>query len=257
MKETARLQSSRQSSRQLILGIDPGLRRTGWGLITRKPSSYTNGRQGKSILRYIDCGVIVPNPKQADGLRLNTIFTALQELLIAKNPHAVAIETVFVNQNPKTSILLGQARGVALLAAARADHQPHSFSPLEVKRSVCGVAFADKDQIALHVHQTLPATAEEKRGDALDALAIAICYANFCLQQENTPLGKNTPPAEEEGKKQTRKTTSRKNNAKTKPKTKAKAVKAAEATAVSVNTYTKATPEIPSSTLSGTLSGRI
>ena len=197
--------------------MDPGLRRTGWGLI-----SCAKNRKPK----YIASGVIVPNAKEDDALRLDFIFSELTRLVGETRPHAIAVETVFVNKNPRTSLLLGQARGVALLAAARAGHRPRSFAPIEVKRAVTGDTFAPKEQVAEEVHRLLPAARRETRSDALDALAVAIC----CLR---APAAGDVPAKK---KKRKRKAKTAKVKTKTAPKT----------GAVKVKGKTKTTTKAPS-----------
>ena len=149
-----------------ILGIDPGLRLTGFGLIERHPG----GR-----LSYVASGVIrVPDGELP--ARLATIFTQLREVISEYRPHAAAIEKVFVNVNPHTTLLLGQARGAAICAAATAGLTVAEFTPMQIKQAVVGYGRATKQQVQAMVVKLLSLPGTPSR-DAADALACATCQA--------------------------------------------------------------------------------
>jgi crossover junction endodeoxyribonuclease RuvC len=150
----------------LILGIDPGLNRCGWGLVASEGAR----------LSHIAHGVIAPNAKQQLASRLLCLFEELGAILDRHNPHEVAVEETFVNNNARAALALGQARGVALAAAARRGVLVAEYSPATIKKSIVGSGAADKTQIAFMVRRLLP-TAGEVSADAADALGVALCHA--------------------------------------------------------------------------------
>jgi crossover junction endodeoxyribonuclease RuvC len=149
-----------------IIGIDPGLRRAGWGVVA------TDGGR----LRHVANGV-VGSGAGALAERLARLHAGLSAAIAAHAPDAGAIERTFVNADPAGALLLGQARGVALLALAQAGLDVAEYAPNEVKKAVVGVGHAAKEQVALMVRRLLPG-AEAARHDAWDALAIAIARAH-------------------------------------------------------------------------------
>ena len=150
-----------------ILGIDPGLTHTGWGLIESV---------GSRLIHVAD-GAISTKPATALPERLAFIYRALGELLREWTPAEAAIEHTYVNKNPAAALRLGQARGIALLAPAMAGLVVAEYQAMEVKRAVVGTGHADKIQVADMVRRLLPG-ARLARADAADALAIAICHAH-------------------------------------------------------------------------------
>lgn len=150
-----------------VLGVDPGTRRTGWGIVERDGSR----------LRLVDCGVIVAGDRKALELRLAAIHAGLIAAIGAHSPGAAAIEDVFFAKYPNGALKLGHARGVALLAAAQGGLEVHSYPPSVVKRAVSGGGRADKEQIARVVGAIL-GTRELPGHDATDALALAITHLN-------------------------------------------------------------------------------
>jgi crossover junction endodeoxyribonuclease RuvC len=155
-----------------ILGLDPGLLRTGWGLIESQA-----GR-----LRYLDCGVIRPAPTAPMADRLAELFDALDALIIRTAPQMAAVEETFVNKNPKSALSLGQARGIALMAPARAGVPVAEYAANTIKKSLVGVGHADKDQVTAMVRLLLPG-AQIRIADAGDALAVAVCHAHHLMTQ--------------------------------------------------------------------------
>lgn len=150
----------------LILGVDPGLNRCGWGLVASEGSR----------LSYVAHGVIKPSTAQQLASRLHDVFEGLCAVIEEYNPHEAAVEETFVNSNARAALALGQARGVALAAAARRGLAVAEYSPATIKKAVVGSGAADKTQIAFMVRRLLP-TAGEMSADASDALGVALCHA--------------------------------------------------------------------------------
>jgi crossover junction endodeoxyribonuclease RuvC len=150
-----------------ILGIDPGLGITGYGVVEL---------QG-SVLQYVASGRIVSNAQAPLSDRLSTILAGLAEVIGSFNPGEVAVEKVFVNVNPNSTLLLGQARGAAICAAVLARLPVAEYTALQVKQSVVGQGHARKEQVQEMVRRLLKLTAAPGT-DASDALACAICHAH-------------------------------------------------------------------------------
>ena len=152
----------------LILGLDPGLGTTGWGLI----------RAQGNRLSHVANGQIRTDAKLPLSARLLALDAALADLIETHRPDAAAVEEVFVNANPQSTLKLGQARGVALLGAARCGIDVGEYAPTLVKKSVVGVGNASKDQVHAMVTRLLPG-ATIAGADAADALAVAITHAHM------------------------------------------------------------------------------
>jgi crossover junction endodeoxyribonuclease RuvC len=150
-----------------ILGIDPGLRRTGWGVIE------TEGNR----LLFIGCGSVEPPDGLSLAARLLAIHQGLAKVLEDFKPTEAAVEQTFVNKDGVATLKLGQARGVAMLAPAMVGISVAEYAPNQVKKTVVGAGHADKDQIAMMLKILLP-KAQPKSADAADALAIAITHAH-------------------------------------------------------------------------------
>ncbi len=150
-----------------ILGIDPGLRFTGWGVIDAEGNR----------LRHIADGVIATDSGLGVPERLCTLHQALSRLLAEHAPEEAAVEETYVNVNGTATLKLGYARGVALLVPALAGIRVHEYGAKKVKLSVVGTGAASKEQVALMVRRLLPG-ATLKRADAADALGVAICHAH-------------------------------------------------------------------------------
>ena len=147
-----------------VLGLDPALRKSGWGII-----DVVGDRQ-----IHVAHGLIAPSVKGTDGERLATIYDTLEELILAYSPAEFAVEDAYVNKNPSTSLKLGLARGVALLAPARHGIPTTVYAPRMVKRVLVGNGNAEKDEVAAIVEETLGV--EPEGFDEADALAVAICH---------------------------------------------------------------------------------
>ena len=153
-----------------MLGIDPGLRCTGWGVIQAEGNR----------LSHIAHGVVATDEKQDLPMRLVTLHRALERVMAEWQPGAAAVEETLANRNPASTLKLGMARGVALLVPARAGLAVAQYLPMVVKRSVVGSGHAEKEQVAMMVNRLLPGL-ELRRGDAADALAIAICHVHHAV----------------------------------------------------------------------------
>lgn len=151
----------------IILGIDPGLRTTGFGVIEKHGSK----------LRYIASGTIKTGLEGALPPRLKIILDGVREIVATYQPACAAIEKVFVNVNPQSTLLLGQARGAAISALVSADLEVAEYSPTQIKQAVVGTGKAAKPQVQDMVSRllTLPGL---PGSDAADALGVAICHAN-------------------------------------------------------------------------------
>ena len=150
-----------------ILGIDPGLRRTGWGIIEIDGNRLT----------YIACGSVEPPDDLPLASRLLAIHEGLAAVLGEYKPAEAAVEQTFVNKDGVATLKLGQARGVAMLAPAMFGLPVAEYAPNQVKKTVVGAGHADKNQILMMLKILLP-KAEPKSADAADALAIAITHAH-------------------------------------------------------------------------------
>lgn len=152
----------------IALGIDPGTATLGFGVVALE--------DGK--LRLVDAGCIRTNPGQTDAHRLRLIHRSLGTLLREHRPDRVAIERLYFQRNVQTAMTVGQARGIALLAAAEAGLEVDEPTPNEVKQAVCGNGAADKQQVASMVARLLQVSLDGVVDDATDALALAIgcCY---------------------------------------------------------------------------------
>ncbi len=150
----------------LILGIDPGLNRCGWGVIASEGTR----------LSYVAHGVIKPSSAQQLASRLHHVFEGLSQVMSEHCPHEAAVEETFVNSIARAALALGQARGVALAAAARAGILVAEYAPATIKKAVVGAGHADKAQVSFMVRRLLP-TAGEVSADAADALGVALCHA--------------------------------------------------------------------------------
>ena len=151
-----------------ILGLDPGLRRTGWGVIACEGSRLT----------HVAHGVVAPPEKAEFADRLLFLLDALAAVIEAHAPHEAAVEEVFVNMNPASTLKLGHARACALIAPARAGLTVAEYATRLVKKAVVGTGAAEKDQIGFMVRRLLP-SAGETCSDSADALAIAIAHAHL------------------------------------------------------------------------------
>jgi crossover junction endodeoxyribonuclease RuvC len=151
----------------IILGIDPGLNNTGWGLV-----GYTN-----NTFNYLGSGTITNSSAIETDIKLKTIYDELCEVIRKAQPTECAIEETFVNQNPRLSLKLGYAKGVAMLAAAQNNLKLFEYSPRSIKSAFAGSGKASKDQMMGMLKYLLPKHKASSEHEA-DALAVAICHIN-------------------------------------------------------------------------------
>ena len=150
----------------IVLGIDPGLGNTGYGVL-----SSTNNE-----FKLLDYGVIKTNSKDNLANRLNIIFDGVSKLIDQYNPSIFSIEEIFYSNNVKSSLLLGHARGVAIAAASTRKIIVYEYSARKIKQSLTGNGNAHKDQVRFMVKNLLKMDTVPKSNDASDALGIALCY---------------------------------------------------------------------------------
>jgi crossover junction endodeoxyribonuclease RuvC len=149
-----------------ILGVDPGLRNTGWGIVDAQGTR----------LSFVASGCVRSEGGLAMGARLRQLQEGLCEVIARHAPQEAAIEETFVNRDPQSALKLGQARGVALVAAALSGLEIEEYAANLVKKAVVGNGHAEKAQVAMMVRVLLPASFAASK-DAADALAVAICHA--------------------------------------------------------------------------------
>jgi len=150
-----------------IFGIDPGSIRMGWGVI-----ECSGPRQS-----FVAAGAIKPGRNLCKAERLSFLLHGLQEVIDHYKPGEAAVEETFVNVNPRDALILGQARGIALVAPALVDIPVYEYAANSVKKSVVGRGHADKEQVQAMVRVLLPASGKQS-ADAADALAVALCHAH-------------------------------------------------------------------------------
>ena len=152
----------------LIIGLDPGLGTTGWGIVAKSGSR----------LSHIANGQVKTDPKAPLAERLVTLDRELADIILAHRPDSGAVEEVFVNSNPQSTLKLGQARGVCLLALARAGLPVAEYATRLVKKALVGTGGAEKAQVQAMLRVLLPGV-KLAGPDAADALAVAICHAHM------------------------------------------------------------------------------
>jgi crossover junction endodeoxyribonuclease RuvC len=150
-----------------IIGIDPGLRRTGWGVIECAGTK----------LSFVACGSVNSDERESLADRLAFIHEGLAAVIARHAPHEAAVEETFVNADPRAALKLGQARGIALLVPAQAGLRVAEYAPNLIKKTVVGAGRAEKAQIRLMIRVLMP-KADPQSDDAADALAIAVCHAH-------------------------------------------------------------------------------
>ncbi len=150
-----------------LLGLDPGLRATGWGVIE------VDGNN----LGHVADGVVQPDPAAPLSERLAALYAGLRRIVADFAPDEAAVEETFANRNPASTLKLGQARGVVMLAPAQAGIPVAEYAATVIKKSLVGAGHADKGQIGVMVRVLLPGSAANS-ADAADALAVAVCHAH-------------------------------------------------------------------------------
>ncbi|HZT49576.1 MAG TPA: crossover junction endodeoxyribonuclease RuvC [Hyphomicrobiaceae bacterium] len=150
-----------------IIGIDPGLRRTGWGIVEAEGTR----------LSFVACGLVVSDAEDLLAYRLRELYEGLSGVIASYAPQEAAVEETFVNKDARATLKLGQARGIALLAPAQRGIPVAEYPPNVVKKTVTGTGHGEKRQIAAMIGFLLP-KAQFETPDEADALAIAICHAS-------------------------------------------------------------------------------
>lgn len=161
-----------------ILGIDPGLQKTGWGIILSEGNT----------LKLIAYGLIKPKISDPLARRLAQIDQKLTKIIQDFKPQTVAVEETFVNRNPATSLKLGMARGVVMAVPARHNLDVFEYPANLVKKSIVGTGHADKTQIMMMIDMLLPGK-NEMGADEADALAVAICHAHHAASYAQVSKG--------------------------------------------------------------------
>ena len=153
----------------VILGVDPGSIRTGWGAIRSDGHRH----------HLIDKGVITPPPRAELSVRLRHVHAGMAEIIARVEPDILAVEDLFYAKRARAALVLGHVRGVILLAGAEAGLRVQAFPPATVKLQVTGCGQAEKGQIAFMVARLLALPGSGEAGDAADALAVALCHAHL------------------------------------------------------------------------------
>ena len=154
----------------VILGIDPGSRAMGYGVISAVSSKLT----------AVEYGVVKLNPKDELPLRLTGIYGGIKEIIAKYKPDLISVESPFFGKNAHSSFVLGHARGVIMLAVGQSGAKFAEYAPNEIKKALTGNGLADKSQVEYMVRAILALPPDKIKDDAFDALAAAICGFNHC-----------------------------------------------------------------------------
>lgn len=165
----------------IILGLDPAIRTTGYGVIEMVP--------GKKA-RILDCGVIKNTPKMPHSECVRRLAGGVRELISAFHPDCASLESPFVGDNAQTAIILGMARGAILTALAENSVPAYAYAPSVAKRAATGLNNARKEQVALLMANEFGIAVSDIPNDATDALALAICHGQKALQSQLDLIGK-------------------------------------------------------------------
>jgi len=177
-ERSTRLSSATPKSPVTVVGIDPGTRATGYGVVTRSMSGP---------LTLVECGVVRPTARAPLSDRIREIFLEVERVLDGFHPTAVSVETLFYGKNVRSALVLGHARGAILLAASLRGMEIHEYSPREIKKAVVGNGNATKDQVGFMVQERLGLVAPPEPSDAADGVAAALCH--FVLGVDGRPRG--------------------------------------------------------------------
>ncbi len=156
-----------------IIGIDPGIAITGYGVIDKNANNY----------RPVGYGMVTTQAGLDTYKRLVRIYNDLMQIFQQYKPECAVVEELFFNKNTKTAMIIGQARGVAILAAANAGLDIHEYTPLQIKQAVVGYGRAEKKQVQIMVKLLLALDEIPKPDDVADALAVALCHGSSCKMQ--------------------------------------------------------------------------
>ena len=164
----------------IILGLDPAIRTTGYGVVEMLP-----GKKAK----ILDCGVIKNTPQMPHSECVRRLAGGVRELVNTFKPDCASLESPFVGDNAKTAIILGMARGAILTALAENSIPAYAYAPIVAKRAVTGLSHARKEQVALMMANEFNIAVSDIPDDATDALALAICHGEKALQTQINLLG--------------------------------------------------------------------
>ena len=162
----------------IVLGIDPGTANTGFGVVMGVGLGV-----GVGLVSLVECGVIRTRPRDPLPVRLNEIFEGVAELIARHRPDALSVEDVFYAKNVRTTVVLGHARGVVLLAGQQAGVEIHEIPPAEIKKAVVGTGAATKEQVQFMLTRLLKLKSVPQPSDAADGVAAALA----CLMHARTP----------------------------------------------------------------------
>ena len=165
----------------IILGLDPAIRTTGYGVVKMLP--------GKKA-EILDCGVIKNTPQMPHSECVRRLAGGIRELITVFKPDCASMESPFVGDNAKTAIILGMARGAILCALAENNIPAYAYAPIVAKRAVTGLSHARKEQVALMMANEFNIAVSDIPDDATDALALALCHGDKALQTRINLLGK-------------------------------------------------------------------
>ncbi len=165
----------------IILGLDPAIRTTGYGVVEMLP-----GKRAK----ILDCGVIKNTPQMSHSECVRRLAGGVRELINSFKPDCASMESPFVGDNAKTAIILGMARGAILTALAENSIITYAYAPIVAKRAVTGLSHARKEQVALMMANEFSIAVSDIPDDATDALALAVCHGQKALQTQLDLLGK-------------------------------------------------------------------
>ena len=164
----------------IVLGIDPGTASTGYGVVKG---------DGLGLVSLVECGVIRTRPRDPLAARLDEIYEGVTELLARHRPDALSVEDVFYAKNVRTTVVLGHARGVVLLAGQRSGVEIHEIPPAEIKKAVVGTGAATKEQVQFMLTRLLRLKSAPQPSDAADGVAAALA----CLMAMRTPRAPQRP----------------------------------------------------------------
>ncbi len=165
----------------IILGLDPAIRTTGYGVV-----EIVTGKRAK----ILDCGVIKNTPQMPHSECVRRLSGGVRELIRIFKPDCASMESPFVGDNAKTAIILGMARGAILTALAENAIPAYAYAPIVAKRAVTGLTHARKEQVALMMANEFNIAVSDIPDDATDALALAVCHGQKALQTQINLLGK-------------------------------------------------------------------
>jgi crossover junction endodeoxyribonuclease RuvC len=183
----------------IVLGIDPGTANTGYGVVGERADGWAggavDGKRGGALgsLQLIECGVIRTRPRDPLANRLRDIYEGVVELVERHKPDALCVEDVFYAKNVRTTVVLGHARGVVLLAGCRANLEIREIPPAEIKKAIVGTGAATKEQVQFMVTRLLRLKSAPQPSDAADGIAAAMAGLFAARRHGSRPVSVTTP----------------------------------------------------------------